>query len=132
AIGKLIKLAPSEKDALSLVGSLQEGLRGQELHDLPSELSKLIEPFQSELFGGPLVIALRQGDNAAVDKALGIIMDDSQDIGIRLTYINIFGEGNHAKSVPVLLKIIGNNKSSDALKQLAISALQCYDLEEIG
>lgn len=132
AASRLISLAPSKADAKILMSGLREGLRGRDAIGLSPELTKAIQPYQSELFGGPLALAIRQGDAKAVDKALGIIADENADLDHRLSYIKIMGQTNQPKSVPVLLKIVESSRSSGALKQTALQALQRYDVADIG
>ncbi len=132
AAARLISLAPSKADAKILMSGLREGLRGREAISLPAELNKAIQPYQSELFGAPLAFAIRQGNADAVKKALAVIADEKADFDHRLSYILIFGQTNQPESVPVLLKVIESSKSSGAMKEAALQALQPYDVDEIG
>ena len=132
AASRLISLAPSKTDAKILMSGLREGLRGRDAISLPAELNKAIQPYQSELFGAPLAFAIRQGNADAVKKALAVIADEKADFDHRLSYILIFGQTNQPESVPVLLKVIESSKSSGAMKEAALQALQPYDVDEIG
>lgn len=132
AASRLISLAPSKADAKILMSGLREGLRGREAISLPAELNKAIQPYQSELFGAPLALAIRQGNAAAVKKALAVIADENADFDHRLSYILIFGQTNQPESVPVLLKVIESSKSSGAMKEAALQGLQPYNVDEIG
>jgi putative heme-binding domain-containing protein len=132
AAAKLIGLAPSKAYAKILISGLREGLRGRDVIGLSAELTKAIQPYQAELFGAPLALGIRQGNPSAVKKALKVIADDNADFDHRLSYIEIFGQTNQAESVPVLLGIIENSKSSGAMKEAALQALQRYDSDEIG
>ncbi|MFA6946962.1 MAG: c-type cytochrome, partial [Pedobacter sp.] len=128
----LISLAPSKADAKILMSGLREGLRGRDAIGLPAELTKAIQPYQSELFGAPLAFAIRQGNAAAVKKALAVIADEKADFDHRLSYIVIFGQTNQPGSVPVLLNVIESSKSTGAMKEAALQALQPYNVDEIG
>ena len=132
AAARLISLAPSKADAKILMSGLREGLRGRDAISLPAELNKAIQPYQSELFGAPLAFAIRQGNADAVKKALAVIADEKADFDHRLSYILIFGQTNQPESVPVLLKVVESSKSSGAMKEAALQALQPYDVDEIG
>lgn len=132
AASKLIIRAPSDKMAKILISGLTEGLRGRDVIGLSAELTKAIQPYQSELFGGALGLAIRQGDQKAINKALDIIADENASSDNRLSYIKIMGQSDIPKSVPVLLKVVESSKSSGALKQTALHALQRYDVDEIG
>jgi len=132
AASKLIQLAPSKNYAKILISGLREGLRGKDVIGLSSELTRAIQPFQSELFGAPLVLSIRQGNANAVKKALAIIVDENADFEHRLSYIVILGQTNQPESIPVLLNIIENSKSTGAMKEAALQALQRYNVDEIG
>lgn len=132
AASRLIMLAPNDKLARVLISGMREGLRGRDVIGLSPELTKAIQPYQSELFGGPLALSIRHGNAKAAVKAIQVIADDNADFDHRLSYIMIMGQMNIPKSIPVLLKVVENSKSSGALKQTALQALQRYDLPDIG
>ncbi|MDP2413568.1 c-type cytochrome [Daejeonella sp.] len=132
AASKLISLAPSKVYAKILISGLREGLRGRDAIGLSAELTKVIQPYQAELFGAPLALAVRQGNVTAVKMALSVIADDNADFDHRLSYILIFGQTNQPESVPVLLGIVESSKSTGAMKEAALQALQRYDNHEIG
>lgn len=132
ATSRLISLAPSKADAKILMSGLREGLRGRDVIGLSVELTKAIQPYQSELFGAPLALAIRQGNVGAIKKALNVIADENADFDHRLSYIVIFGQTNQPESVPILLRIIESSKSSGAMKEASLVALQRYDIDEIG
>lgn len=131
-ITKYLALAPDKSCARLLVTGLKEGLQGSDLVGLPAGLTEALKPYQSEFFGGPLALALRQGDKEAVGEALKLIADHQSDMNQRLTYVRILGETDQPSSVPVLLKLVENSKSSNGLRQAAILALRRYNQEEIG
>jgi putative heme-binding domain-containing protein len=132
AAAKLIEMAPSKDIAKLLVSGLSEGLRGREVVGLSPALTKAIQPYQDELFGGPLAMGIKQGDAQAIDQAVSMISDPKADLRYRLAYVKIMGETNQLKAVPALLKVIENAGSSAALKQTALQALQYFDQPEIG
>ncbi len=132
AASKLISLAPSKVNAKILMSGLREGLRGRDVIGLSVELTKAIQPYQSEVFGSPLALAIRQGNKTALKKALTVIADENADFDHRLSYIVIMGQTNQPESVPVLLTIIESSKSTGAMKEAALLALQRYDVDEIG
>jgi putative heme-binding domain-containing protein len=128
----LISLSPDKQYAKILISGLREGLRGRDVIGLSAELTKAIQPYQSELFGAPLALSIRQGNQNSVKKALNIIIDEKADFDQRLSYIIIFGQTNHPESVPVLLGVVESSKSTAAMKEAALLALQRYNLDEIG
>lgn len=132
AVARLIETAPSRQVAKLLIDGLREGLRGRDVVGLSPALNKAIQPYQNELFGGPLALGLRQGDPKVVDQAIKVVADTKADMQHRLAYIKIMGETGQAKAVPTLLKVVGAASSSGALKQTTIQALQYFDNPEIG
>lgn len=132
AASKLISLSPDKQNAKILISGLREGLRGKDIIGLSVELTKAIQPYQSELFGAPLTLSIRQGNQNSIKKALNIISDENADFDHRLSYIIVFGQKNQPESVPVLLKIVESSKSTPAMKEAALQALQQYNLDEIG
>ena len=86
ACARLLKLAPSVKQARPLINGLQEGLRGRDVTALSADLVKALQPFQAEFGKESLALALRQGQRKAIEKALTIIADDQAEIGERLSY----------------------------------------------
>ena len=132
AASKLISLSPDKHYAKIVISGLREGLRGRDVIGLSAELTKAIQPYQSELFGAPLALSIRQGNQKSVTKALSIILDEKADFDQRLSYIILMGQTNQPESVPVLLEIVESSKSTAAMKEAALQALQRYNLDEIG
>lgn len=128
---KLFKLAPSEKYGAILFSGLQEGLRGREVEELSPALSDALKPYRKLFREQSLALDLRSGKKEAVEKALGIVKDESAALAERLTYIRIFSEIGQPESVPVLLHL-AQSSSSLAVKQAALLALQSYNNDEIG
>ena len=132
AAARLLALPPSPTLAKPLLNGLQEGLRGQDIKELPAYLLEALQPYQ-QLFGeAPLALALRQTKPEALRQAMGIVADPAAVLRERLTYLRILGEINQPEVVPVLLKVAQSPQSSGAIKQGAIQALQRYDLPDIG
>lgn len=132
ACARLLKLAPSPKQARPLIHGIEEGLRGRDVTELSPDLVSALQPYQSEYGKESLALALRRGQSKEVVKALAIIADDQADIGERLTYIRIFGEITQPECVSVLLKLVESNRSSGAIRQASLEALSRYDDPEIG
>ena len=132
AASELISLSPDKQNARILISGLREGLRGKDIIGLSVELTKAIQPYQSELFGAPLTLSIRQGNQTSIKKALNIISDENAVFDHRLSYIIVFGQTNQPESVPVLLQIVESSKSTPAMKEAALQALQRYNLDEIG
>ena len=132
AAAALLNQAPDKKLAKPLVAGLSEGLRGRDLIGLSPALTKAIQPYQSDLFGGPLAMGIRQGDAKAVDQAIKVIANPKAEIRERLSYVKMMGEAGQAKAVPALLKTLESASAPASLKQASLQALQYFDEPEIG
>jgi putative heme-binding domain-containing protein len=132
ACTELLKMAPSKEAGALLMAGLEEGLRGRKITDLPANLLAAVKPYQTESSEGALGLDLRQGKREALDQAFKIIADPRENIALRLGYIRILGELNQPASVPVLLSVVLTSKSSGAIRQAALQALQRYNQPEIG
>lgn len=132
ACADLLNQAPSSMLAGPFVDGLLEGLRGRDVATLSTALVKSMKPYQARMDKEPLSFLLRQSDKTAIEEASKIIADDNAEVIERLAYIRVFGEINHQESVPVLLKLIENGRSSGAIKQAALEALPRYDDPQIG
>jgi putative heme-binding domain-containing protein len=132
ACASILTLAPSPGEAKPLINGIQEGLRGRDVAGLPSDLIKALQSFESPYKNQPIALGLRQGQPQAIAKALEIIADEQTQVGIRLSYIRMFGELNQPQSVPVLLGLMESSRSSGAIKQASLEALSHYSNPEIG
>lgn len=132
ACAKLLMLAPTQQEAEPLISGLEEGLRGRDVVELSGELVTALRRFQTSNGIESLTLQLRQGQQKAIGKALQIMSDDNAALGERLAYIRIFGEINKPEAVPVLLKLMDAGRTSGAIKQASIKALERYGDPEIG
>lgn len=132
ACAALLKLAPSSRQAKPLINGIQEGLRGRDVTQLSPALVAALERFKFMYGNESLVIALRQGQQDAIEKAFKTIADNNTVLGERLSLIRIFGEINRPEAIPVLLKLVESSKSSGAVKQACLKALSRYDDDAIG
>ena len=129
---QLLNLAPAPEYAGILINGLQEGLRGRETSELPGVLLSALHPYRKLFSDESLALHLRRGDAEAVEKALAIIANSNAPLVQRLSYIKILGEINQPKAVPVLLSAVESGRSSPAIRQAGLLALQRYGDEEIG
>ncbi|RPE08821.1 dehydrogenase [Chitinophaga lutea] len=132
AAAALLNQAPDKKLAKPLVAGLSEGLRGRDLIGLSPALTKAIQPYQSDLFGGPLAMGIRQGDAKAVEQAIKVVANPKAEIRERLSYVKMMGEAGQAKAIPALLKTVESASAPASLKQASLQALQYFDEPEIG
>jgi putative heme-binding domain-containing protein len=123
----LLQLAPSPQYGKRLMAGFEAAYSGRSLTGLPSELIAAI----AKVGGVSLALRLRQGDAAALDEALKIIADEQAKSGDRLQLIQIFGEIQQPRCVPVLLQVAEQSKDTP-VRSGALGALQAYDDAKIA
>lgn len=128
----LFQRAPTDAHSKILLTGLQEGIRGRNPFDIPNELAETVETLQSKFGVGKLTFALQRNEPKAVMEALEQLLDENADRLERLRYIEIFGQIDQPKSVPVLLKIAEDHKYSTAIREACLKALCHYDADLIG
>jgi putative heme-binding domain-containing protein len=124
---ELFRLAPEKKHGLVMLKGFEEAFKGRSIAGLPPELLAEI----GKLGGGSLAFAVRQGKDDAVAKALDLVKNPKAPADQRLELIDILGEAKQAKSVPVLLELLGR-KETEAIHKAALGALQAYPDGRIG
>lgn len=124
---KLLELAPEKSHAEILMSGFETAMKGRSQTSFPKALITAM----SKYGGQSISLGIRQGDKAAIAKALKIVADSKADNQKRLDFIQIFGEVKVSQCIPILLNII--KTSSDLQMQIAsINALQQYPDEIIG
>jgi putative heme-binding domain-containing protein len=119
---RLLRLSPDAEQSKLLVRGFEEAFQGRPLGNLPAELAEAL----ARLGGGSVVLGLRQNKPEAVERALAVLADDKADAGERLQYVQVFGEVQQPRCVPVLLDLV-ERSPDDALRLAALTALQQYD-----
>lgn len=124
---KLLDMSPGSEQSAILLKGFEEAYQGRSLANLPRELVESL----ARHGGGSDVLKVRLGNAEAVEKALRDIVNEKGNLKLRLQLVQVFGEVKEPRSVPLLLKIVEETKS-DELRQLSLTALQQYDVSEIG
>lgn len=124
---RLLKLSPDAEATAQLMRGFEEAFRGRPVGNLPAELAQALSSSgaRSEM------LALRQGEPAAIDKALRTIADGKADMRERLNYVQTFGEVNQPACVPVLLSALRDSRDP-GLQMSVLTALQSYTGDQIG
>lgn len=129
---QLFQYAPSEEYSKILLTGFKEGTRGQNPFDIPNELAQSVQILESKFGNGKLSFALRRQEPKAVVEALKLVPNENSDRLERIAYIEIFGQIDEPKSVPVLLKIAEDYKYSIAVRKACLEALGHYNDDIIG
>jgi putative heme-binding domain-containing protein len=128
----LLKSAPSPEAARPLLNGITEGLRGRTLEDLPEEFTALVEQYRAQLGENTISLALRRGDEQALEQAVLRLKAPDSSLAEKLEYIKIAGDVNLPHLIPILLELVQNNAASPALRQGALQSLSRYPEAEIG
>ena len=118
---QLLRLAPAPEQAQALLAGFEKAFTGRPIANLPRELVEAL----AARGGGSLALRLRLGDAKALDEALATIVDAKAKENDRLQLIQVFGEVSQPRSVPGLLKVLGESRQAN-LQQAALTALQLY------
>lgn len=124
---RLLQLSPGKEHTAALMRGFEEAFKGRSPSNLPRELVEALAKFG----GASDVLALRQKQPEAVEKSLKLVGDDKADSQQRLRIIEILGEVKLPQSVPILLQVAADSRD-DVLRMAALTALQQYDVAEIG
>ena len=127
ACAKLLQMAPTPAHTAFLMKGFEEAYRGRETVGLPDELMQaLVASGQT-----PLVLRVRQGEQAAIDEALAIIKDAKAKVPDRVFYARVFGEVPVDAAVPVLRAIAAGNHPAP-LRKTSLVSLMIYDRPDTG
>jgi putative heme-binding domain-containing protein len=125
---KLLELSPDAKFTRLLVEGMDEAFKGRSISHLPPTLAQALASADGGARG--VSLALRQGDKAALAKALKTIGDESASKSERLDYIEILGQVPQPGASAVLLKAL--RSPSHSIRRTALAALRAYDEPAIG
>lgn len=127
---QLLAIAPSDAHKQTLISGFLEAYQGREIKQLPESLTQAITAYQKSLGQDDLVLNIRLGKQEAIDEALKFIANEGADRPKRLSYIAVLGEVKAAKTVPVLINLLGS--PSIAIKRAALQAMINFDDPAIG
>ena len=131
ACARLLEMAPGKREKQKLMTGFMAAYDGRSITGLPKGLSRALAEYRNSLGQTEIALALRLGDIDAVSQALETISDDNADLATRMTYIEILGQIDQPRAVPVLLKLL-SRKGSNNIKRVALQALLSYDDPVIG
>jgi putative heme-binding domain-containing protein len=124
---RLLQLSPDAACNKLLLRGFEEAFQGRPLANLPAELAAALAKYG----GDSIVLGLRQNRPQAVAKALAVLANPKADANERLQYVQIFGEVQQPRCVPVLLNLV-EHTPDDALRSAALTALAQYNDPAVG
>lgn len=124
---KLLDLAPAKADSDKLLAGFEAAFEGRALGVLPKKLVDAI----AKAGGGSLELRVRQADPKSVAEALKIVADEKSNSKKRAGLIEILGQINQPRAVPVMLRVLKTSKDPN-VKRATLDALQTYASPEIG
>lgn len=129
---ELVELAPDVASKQALLEGLLRAFEGRTLPSLPESLSTQLATYQQSLGDAGLVIGLQQQDPAAVIRAIDLVRDAKQPLGIRSALVRSLGESHPVAAQATLLKLASGGTDEPALQRVALVALRQFGDEAIG
>lgn len=123
---KLFNISPDAERNQQFLKGFEEAFQGRPLADLPIELAEAL----NAVGGKSPLLALRQGEPAAVETALATIANGQADRQDRLQFVQVFGEVRRPECVGALLDLV-DSSADDVLRMAALTSLQPYDDPQI-
>lgn len=127
ACARLLEQSPSDRYSKRLMAGFEAAFKGRSVAGLPERLVKAMERHGAASDS----LRLRQGDPAAVQKALASLANQQANSAERLGYLQVLSEIKLPESVPLLLQIF-EGETNQPLRKAALGALQVYSNPEIG
>jgi putative membrane-bound dehydrogenase-like protein len=124
---RLLAISPDKESTARLMQGFEEAFKGRPVANLPDELARALE----RSAGGSPVLALRRGKPEVVEPALKSIADAKTESRERVQLIQALGEIREKRSVPVLLKLLGDSRD-DAVRSAALTALAAFDDPQVA
>ena len=128
---QLARAAPDENAREILINGLNKAFQGRALPELPDSLSEALTQYQRKRGTAGVVLALRQGNEDAVEPALAALRDSSVEVGIRIELARAFGEVSRPQVVDTLLRL-ARYTAEPALQRVALQSLARYDNPKIA
>ncbi len=127
----LIQLAPDAAARQQLLVGLTRAFEERTIPTLPPRLTDALQEYQRSLGSSGISIGLSQGHESAINEALKIVVDSSQDIGLRASLIRGLGATQSPRAQSVLLRIAGAG-SEPVLQRVALIALRNFSDDSIA
>lgn len=128
----LVEKAASKSMVKAYIKGLQQGLEGNEHYKISPELLNALRPHRSDFREQLLSLAVRSGDNVALQEVLTIIEDNKAKLSDRISYTKLMGDITRPQSIPVLTRLLISGATPDTILHLALQTLPRYDDPEIG
>ena len=118
----IFDLSPTPEHSKKLMAGFEAAFKGRPLSGLPQELVTAMRRHGV----GSVALALRGGDQSAMETALKVLADEKAPAQTRLEYVTILGEVKAPASVPALLRLVETTRD-EPLRKAALGALSPYD-----
>lgn len=128
----LVERAPSKHIIGSYIRGLEQGLEGNEHYRVAPALIKALTPYRSDYRVQLLCLAVRSGDNNALQEMLTAISNPKGSLQDRIVYTKLLGNITRPQAIPVLIRLIKDVSTPDTILTLALQALPRYDNPETG
>jgi putative membrane-bound dehydrogenase-like protein len=123
ACARLFELSPTPEHSRRLMAGFETAFKGRTLAGLPDALVAAMARHGV----GSAAFAIRQGDAAAMRRALQIVPDETSARTERLEFLGVMSEVKIPDAVPALVKACLAAVKDDGLEKAILSAMQNYD-----
>ncbi|MEO8426605.1 MAG: c-type cytochrome, partial [Verrucomicrobiota bacterium] len=133
ACARLLAQAPGSAETELLMKGIEQALSGRRLEKIPSAL----EPWFSKVWprDAPnlalIRLGLRLGSDQALEPAFKLVVDPTKPESDRIALIEILGQINQPRCVPVLLAILEQH-GTPKLQTATLAALQRFSEPEVA
>ena len=118
---QLLALAPSAEATAALMRGFEEAYQGRSLAHVPPELLAAL----AAAGGGSLALKVRQGDEAALAEAVGIVADEKASSAKRVDCIRLLAEVRHAPALDLLLELVDGTRD-DGVRVAALESIGSF------
>ena len=125
---RLLELAPDEAAVQTLVTGLRRAFEGRTLPPLPDSLGEALDHHRKAQGMDGITLGLRQRSEGVIGEAIGVLSDESADLGARVEIARTLGEARYDQAIrPLVSLAIGRGTREAALQRVAIQSLRSYD-----
>lgn len=129
---ELVELAPDATARQALFEGLLRAFEGRTLPPLPAALASRLEDYQRSLGDAGLAIGVQQQDPAAVARAIELVADAKQALGLRAALVRSLGESHPPAAQATLLNLASGGTNEPALQRVALVAMRQFSDAAIG
>lgn len=131
---RLLELPIDAQSRDTMIGGLNKAFQGRSLPlSLPKVVQEALKAYRDARGSDGVILAARQGDQAALQRSLAWLRDGKVDMGLRIEAAAVLGQQRFAAAVdPLVALATGRGADDPALQRVALQALVNFDSDLIG